>query len=221
MRSNKPSRPRVPIWAWPFALVCFAIPVISLGGAIPAGLGVGAGFYCLAVSRESKRSTYRKLAHCGAAMALAWTLFLALAGGVAVLQSKMPEIFGGDPGRQARDRANPAQGFAIAGSGSAPQSAGSHPATRSSARNERGLDEATRYKIYAKATSLRDNIAQAEQREREFRAKGMGEVAARQVEHIRGMHEDRQEFIASFYDISREELDEIVARGDRGDWPRD
>ena len=208
-RQDNPKTP-LPIWVWPFAVTCFAIPVISVGGAIPTGLGVGAGFYCLAVAREGNKSTHRKLFHCGTAMATAWTLFLVVAGGAAVLQDK---VFSPEAAQHHEEH------FADTG-----EVAPNTIRTASAPGNSGGkalLDDSTQREIYAKAVSMRDDIERAEQREREFRAKGMGEVAHKQVEHIKGMHESRQEFFADFYEISRAELDEIVARGDRENWPRD
>ena len=212
-RQNHPQnhpKASLPIWVWPFAVTCFAIPVISVGGAIPTGLGVGAGFYCLAVAREGNKTTHRKLFHCGAAMAAAWTLFLVVAGGAAVLQDK---VFSPKAAQHHEEQFADTDGVAPNTTRTA--------SVRENSSESASPGDAKQREIYAKAVSMRDDIKDAEQRERDFRAKGMGEVAHKQVVHIKGMHESRQEFYAEFYDISRAELDEIIARGDRENWPHD
>ena len=143
-------------------------------------------------------------------MASAWTLFLAVAGGAAVLQDKVfspksashhEESFAEEDGRDTD----------YIQSASVPGAAGVSASLTDSKKRE----------LYAKAVSMRDDIERAKQRERDFRKKGMGDVAHKQLEHIKGMHESRQEFYADFYEITRAELDAIVARGDAEKWPRD
>ena len=214
-RQQHPKKP-LPIWVWPFAVACFAIPVFSVGGAIPTGIGVGAGFYCLAIAREANKSTHRKLFHCGAAMAVAWTLFLAVAGGAVILRDKVfaPKVV---PHQQESVAAG-GPTTTVERDSRAPVPRPSRPASIPRDPGNTPLDDATRREIYAKAVSLRDDIERAVERERDFRAKGMGDVAQQQVEHIKDMHESRQEFYADFYQISRAELDAIIARGDRENW---
>src|SRR5262249_17770718 len=65
----------VPTWAWPFMLACVAIPVISLGGALPAGIA-GAGVSgVLSAARASRWSPAMRVAACALIMAACWGAF--------------------------------------------------------------------------------------------------------------------------------------------------
>ena len=77
--------------------------------------------------------------------------------------------------------------------------------------------EEARREIYAAALSMRDDIERATDRKRGLDT----EVAEKQIEHIKKMHENRLEFATKFHKITREQLDEIIAEGDRKGWPID
>src|SRR5262245_4710645 len=76
----------VPWWGWIFVVACGAIPVISLGGAIPAALGVGAAGACAAVSKKPDMSGALRLGACFGITMGAWFLFVLLIGGMAWMQ---------------------------------------------------------------------------------------------------------------------------------------
>lgn len=78
-------KPRAPAWAWLFVALCVAIPVLSLGGAIPGAIGGGGAFACHAVARDARKGAGVRVAICVAITVVCWVLFLALAGGVALL----------------------------------------------------------------------------------------------------------------------------------------
>lgn len=68
----------IPGWAWVFAVACGAIPVVSLGGAIPMVLGVGGAFGCVAVARDPGRPESERLGICVAITAAAWVAWALL-----------------------------------------------------------------------------------------------------------------------------------------------
>jgi hypothetical protein len=61
----------MPGWAWPFVLACVAIPVVTLGGAIPAALGFGSASLCAGMSRRDGSIALR-VAVCAAIALGAW-----------------------------------------------------------------------------------------------------------------------------------------------------
>lgn len=63
-----------PPWAYPFSVACFAIPIVTLGGALPAGIGFGAGAACLAVARNEKMAISVRVVLCTLITLAAWGL---------------------------------------------------------------------------------------------------------------------------------------------------
>ena len=64
----------LPGWAWPFVVACFAIPVVTVGGALPTGIGFGAASGCAQVSKKADWETPAKVLTCAAIAAGAWIL---------------------------------------------------------------------------------------------------------------------------------------------------
>lgn len=73
----------VPAWAWPFIAACFAIPLMTLGGALPTGLGFGAAAGCAQVSKKPDWDTLPKVVTCAGIAGGAWILVLALVAALA------------------------------------------------------------------------------------------------------------------------------------------
>jgi len=76
--SEKPAKqpkPPIPWWAWLFAAGCIAIPVITIGGAIPGALGAGGAAGCVGVARLPGRSVAFRIGICAAILAGCWALF--------------------------------------------------------------------------------------------------------------------------------------------------
>lgn len=66
-----------------------------------------------------------------------------------------------------------------------------------------------------------DFAGKGEDRLRESRRKGRStSVPEKQVAHIKGMYEKDLEFTMNWYDISRSELDQVLAEGDQMGWTR-
>jgi hypothetical protein len=68
----------LPPWAWPFVVACFAIPVVTLGGALPTGIGFGAASGCAQVSKKADWETPARVLACAGIAAAAWILVFGL-----------------------------------------------------------------------------------------------------------------------------------------------
>jgi hypothetical protein len=77
----------MPGWAWAFVVGCALIPLISGGGALPLLVGLGGVTTCISIARDTTKTTAIRLALCSGVTVLAWILFVALAIGIAILQS--------------------------------------------------------------------------------------------------------------------------------------
>jgi hypothetical protein len=64
----------LPPWAWVFVVACFAIPVITVGGALPTGIGFGAAGGCAQVAKKPDWETVPKVLACAGITAGAWIL---------------------------------------------------------------------------------------------------------------------------------------------------
>ena len=73
----------IPRWVWIFVVACAAIPVVTLGGAIPALLGIGGAAACIVISRHPARSTRSKALWAVGITLLAWVLLIAFVSMVA------------------------------------------------------------------------------------------------------------------------------------------
>jgi hypothetical protein len=65
----------VPKWAWPFMVACVAIPVVSLGGALPAGLAAAGVGGMLSAARTSRWSTAMRVGACALITLACWGAF--------------------------------------------------------------------------------------------------------------------------------------------------
>lgn len=74
-------KPPIPVWAWVFAVACGAIPVITLGGAIPGALGFGGAAGCVSVARDPDKPVGTRLAICAAITGACWLVFFGLIAG--------------------------------------------------------------------------------------------------------------------------------------------
>lgn len=63
----------LPRWAWIFVVMCLAIPVITLGGALPGALGAGAAAGCASVAKKHEQSVRARVLICLAITGAAWT----------------------------------------------------------------------------------------------------------------------------------------------------
>lgn len=80
-----PNSAWTPRWVWGFVIACMAIPVVSLGGAIPGAIG-GAGAYgCYRAARRADSTTARRVAICTAIAVGCWLAFIAFIAAVAVV----------------------------------------------------------------------------------------------------------------------------------------
>lgn len=72
---DKPPPPPIPWWVWVFVVACAAIPVVSLGGAIPAGIGGGGAAGCIGISRNAAMPAAARVGICVVVTAICWALF--------------------------------------------------------------------------------------------------------------------------------------------------
>lgn len=79
--SGKPYAPLAPIpkWAWIFVALCAAIPVVTMGGAVSAVLGLLGVVFCLRVARSQSMKTGVKALACAGITILTWGTFFLLA----------------------------------------------------------------------------------------------------------------------------------------------
>ncbi|MCL2547504.1 MAG: hypothetical protein FWE06_10055 [Oscillospiraceae bacterium] len=73
-----------PAWVLVFAVLCILIPIVSLGGAIPAVIGFCGAAGCVSVSKTTLSTPIRVLI-CTGITVLAWVLLFLLGIGLAML----------------------------------------------------------------------------------------------------------------------------------------
>jgi hypothetical protein len=71
-----------PQWAYFFAVACGAIPLLTLGGLIPAALGFGGASSCLAVSRVGALPSPLRLLACVVITGACWFLLVVLVAAI-------------------------------------------------------------------------------------------------------------------------------------------
>lgn len=191
---------RIPLWAWFFAIACFAIPVVSLGGAIPAALGCGAGGYCLTLARKTELTERARAIGRALVVVLSWSAFLAFAGVVhALFLSRNDDII-------ITSRTLDSRGNEVV-----------KVARRSRSAKTDLSDESIRQEIYSMATKMHyDSLNEAYDR-----ADRDTEFGRKWIAQLEEMHEKRLELTMKYYNISREQLDEIIDEGDQMEWERD
>jgi len=62
----------LPGWAWPFVALCLFIPVATLGGAIPIGLGLGGAMGAARLAKDPERPPRVRIILCAGITVLAW-----------------------------------------------------------------------------------------------------------------------------------------------------
>jgi hypothetical protein len=72
----------LPTWAWPFMIACALIPVVTLGGALPALIGFAGASGTMTISRLNKRSRAVRVVACAAVTVVCWTALALLIYGV-------------------------------------------------------------------------------------------------------------------------------------------
>jgi hypothetical protein len=78
----------LPKWAYAFIAVCVVIPMITMGGAVPAAIGIGAAAGCASVARDESKTMGTRVAYCAGITALAWGLFVAFVVAFGVFGSR-------------------------------------------------------------------------------------------------------------------------------------
>lgn len=68
----------MPWWGWLCVVACVAIPVVTLGGALPAGIGIGGAAGVYTVARNPSMSASLRFLACLGIVIICWGLLLAL-----------------------------------------------------------------------------------------------------------------------------------------------
>jgi hypothetical protein len=85
---TKTPKPPIPGWAWLFIALIVAIPILTLGGAIPGAIGGGGGFGCAQIARDPEKPTPQKVLLCAIVTIACWAIFIIFLGGISVLQAR-------------------------------------------------------------------------------------------------------------------------------------
>jgi len=78
----------MPAWGWAFVIVCVLIPVVSLGGIVPAVIGVGGAIICSVIARDASKEASTRVAICLGVTVLCWGVFIGFALLVAGLTNR-------------------------------------------------------------------------------------------------------------------------------------
>jgi hypothetical protein len=88
------SKSFIPAWGWVFAVLCGIIPVLTLGGAIPAAIGIGGASACANIARMVSLPLVLRMLACAGLTTVCWTVFLLLLGGLTLLDPSGPSDAG-------------------------------------------------------------------------------------------------------------------------------
>jgi len=69
----------LPGWSWLFILGCLAVPVVSLGGAIPGALGFGGAAGCATLAKKPGWEPLLRVVACTGITVGVWVLFIGFA----------------------------------------------------------------------------------------------------------------------------------------------
>lgn len=88
-KAKKPDKPDpIPGWAWFFVVGCGIIPVITLGGAIPAAVGFGGAGACMSVARNRQMSIEARIGTCIAITVGCWVAVIAVIAAIVASQGR-------------------------------------------------------------------------------------------------------------------------------------
>ena len=68
----------MPAWGWLFIVACALIPFVTLGGAVPAGIGVLGAMLCSVIARDATKNVNTRIVICLGVTALCWGAFIAI-----------------------------------------------------------------------------------------------------------------------------------------------
>jgi hypothetical protein len=76
----------LPGWAWLFILGCLAVPIVSLGGAVPGALGFGGAAGCANMAKKAGWEVLPRVMICAVITGGVWLLFIVFMVAVASFQ---------------------------------------------------------------------------------------------------------------------------------------
>jgi len=205
------SQPKAPVWTWAFVVTCAAIPVVSLGGVIPAMLGAAGAAACYGLARDGAGPVHRRVLWCSLVTLGAWAAFGTLAWVVLSNSDQGGKIrttrssTGGT--KTTRIRMKNGQVVFREEGGSAKR------------KDPADMSEAERRAIYADAIERRTKIEDKEDQIAERQASGRSvRVLKKQLVTLEKLYESRIGFVAKHNGLTRSELDAIIAEGDDAEW---
>ena len=71
---NWPTFKKAPWWAWIFFVLCLLLPIVTLGGAIPAALAVLGILFCFRIATARKHRAVVDFALCFAITLAVWVI---------------------------------------------------------------------------------------------------------------------------------------------------
>ena len=77
----------LPWWGWVCVVACGAIPILTMGGALPGALGFGAAAACAGISKRPDWPIAGRVAACAGIVVAAWVVLGVIALGAARLGS--------------------------------------------------------------------------------------------------------------------------------------
>ncbi len=200
MRTTESATPPTsPLWTWAFVAVCGAIPIVSLGGAIPTMLGAAAATTCYGLARDGRGPARRRVLWCSLVTLGAWCAF----GGLAWAVTR-----GGDTPlvREARS--------------AGPEAAPPRIRGADEYRGLTDLGEDERRAIYVDAIQRRRDIGAKEDQILERRLTGRStRVLDKQLETLKRIHDSHLDFVAKRCGLTLGDVETIIYEGDAAGWP--
>lgn len=71
---SKQAKGPIPGWGWVFIAACGIIPILTLGGALPAAIGIGGAAGCANIARNASISVPMRVAICTGITIGCWIL---------------------------------------------------------------------------------------------------------------------------------------------------
>jgi len=100
----------IPKWAWLFVALCVAVPLVTLGGAVPALVGALGAVACTAIARNATRSTLTRVALNVGVTALTWVATVLFVGAIT---GSLPQLITNRPASAWKEFSTAVGGFSI------------------------------------------------------------------------------------------------------------
>lgn len=208
-KDGEPKR-KAPVWVWAFVAACGAIPIVTLGGAIPAMLGGFGATACYGLARDGKGTRLRRILSCCAVTLVAWGVLGTVVWVVRRNQAGSTTSTSTSSSGSKTVRIRTVNGRVVS----------REESTKTAPKDASELTERERRAIYADATKRRLKIEDKEDQIAEYFAAGRSvRVLEMQLETLEKMHVSHLERVAKRNRLTADELDALIEEGDRAEWP--